>query len=125
MIRRWQRVTGLRGGLIALGLLVGWTAVGLAQSRERLGYWRAQYPELTRTADPRADKAHSIFQRLVQVAGTRPGKVPRLFIAAPPAIPGISRSLLPSRMAGSFCPRGCWISVIEIRRRAMTVWHLC
>jgi tetratricopeptide (TPR) repeat protein len=56
--------------------------VGLAQSRDHIGYWRAQYPELTSTADPRVDKARSIFQRLVQVAGTRSGKVPQLFIAA-------------------------------------------
>ena len=84
MIPRWQQVTGLRRGLIALGLLVGWTAVGLAQSREHnhIEYWRKQYQELTPTTDPRVDNARSIFQRLVQVAGTRSGKVPQLFIAA-------------------------------------------
>jgi tetratricopeptide (TPR) repeat protein len=84
MIRRWQPVTGLRGGLIALGLLVGWTAGGLAQSRDynHIGYWRDQYQELTPTTDPRVDQARRIFQRLVQVAGTRAGKVPQLFIAA-------------------------------------------
>lgn len=82
MIRRWQHVTGLRGGLIALGLLVAWTAVGLAQSRDTIGYWRTQYQELAPTADPRVDQARRIFQRLVQVAGTRSGKMLQLFIAA-------------------------------------------
>jgi Zn-dependent protease with chaperone function len=64
-----------------LGLLIGWTAVGLAQPRERIEDWR-KYQELTRAADPRADKAHSIFKRLLQVAGTRPDVVPQLFITA-------------------------------------------
>jgi len=82
MMRRGQRITGLRGSLIALGILIGWTAVGLAQPREHIGDWRTQYQELARTADPRADKAHSIFKRLLQVAGTRPDVVPQLFITA-------------------------------------------
>jgi hypothetical protein len=82
MMRRGQRITGLRGSLIALGILIGWTAVGLAQPREHIGDWRTQYQELARTADPRADKAHSIFKRLLQVAGTRPDVVPQLFIIA-------------------------------------------
>ena len=80
-MRRWQRVTGLRGGLIALALLIGCTTVGLAQSIESIEYWR-QYKELTSTVEPRVADAHRIFQRLVQVAGTRSNKVPRLFITA-------------------------------------------
>jgi tetratricopeptide (TPR) repeat protein len=43
-------------------------------------YWRTKYHELTPAADPRAAKAHTIFQRLVQVAGKRPGVVPQLVI---------------------------------------------
>jgi tetratricopeptide (TPR) repeat protein len=55
--------------------------VGLAQSKDNIGYWRDQYQELTPAVDPRVDQARRIFQRLVQVAGTRSGKVPQLFIA--------------------------------------------
>jgi hypothetical protein len=61
MIWRWQQVIGLRGGLIALGLLVAWTAVGLAQSRDTIGYWRDQYQELTPAVDPRVDQARRIL----------------------------------------------------------------
>jgi tetratricopeptide (TPR) repeat protein len=61
-------------------LLAGCVAVAAAPSRERIDYWRTKYQELQ--ADPRAARAQVIFQRLVQVAGKRPGVVPRLFIAA-------------------------------------------
>jgi predicted Zn-dependent protease len=67
---------------IAIMLLVGYAAAVTAQSRERIEYWRGKYQELKATDDPRAAKAHAIFQRLVQVAGKRPGVIPRLFIAA-------------------------------------------
>jgi tetratricopeptide (TPR) repeat protein len=64
----------------AIVLLIG--SAALAQPKERLEYWRTKYQELTPTRDPRAARAHAIFQRIVQVAGTRAGVVPRLFIAA-------------------------------------------
>jgi tetratricopeptide (TPR) repeat protein len=66
----------------AIMLLVGSAAVVAAQSRERLEYWRAKYQELKSTDDPRAARAHAIFQRIGQVAGKRPGVAPRLFITA-------------------------------------------
>jgi len=58
--------------------------VGYAQAdnpRERLDYWQNNFEELTVEEDPRAGKAHDIFNRLLRVAGQRPGVVPRLFIA--------------------------------------------
>jgi tetratricopeptide (TPR) repeat protein len=45
-----------------------------------LEYWRTKYHELTPAADPRAARAHVIFERLVQVAGKRPGVMPQLVI---------------------------------------------
>ena len=53
-----------------------------AQSREQIEYWRTGYQELKPTDDPRAAKAHMIFQKIVQVAGRRAGMQPRLFIIA-------------------------------------------
>lgn len=66
---------------MALGLLIGWTAMGLAQSRDHIGYWRDKYQELAPTSDARVANARRIFEQLVQVAGTRLGKTPQLFIA--------------------------------------------
>ena len=66
----------------AVLLLCGTVAAVIAQSLERIEYWRTNYQELTPAADPRAATAHAIFAQLVQVAGTRPGVVPRLFITA-------------------------------------------
>src|SRR5215831_3496232 len=66
---------------MVLLIVVGCAVMAAAQSRERIEYWRTTYEELKATADPRAAKAQTIFARLVQVAGTRPGVVPRLFIA--------------------------------------------
>lgn len=79
-MRRKDR-SQLRGLATALILLVS-CAAATAQPRERVEYWRTKYQELKPTDDPRAAKAHAIFQRVVQVAGKRPGVVPRLFIAA-------------------------------------------
>src|SRR5262245_25453416 len=70
----------------AIVLLVGSAAVVGAQSREQsrgdIAYWRTRYQELQPTEDPRVARAQDIFQRVVQVAGKRPGVVPRLFITA-------------------------------------------
>ncbi len=68
--------------VLALILLMGGTTSAVAQALEQIEHWRTQYQELKTTDDPRAAKAHAIFQRLVQVAGKRPGIVPRLHIVA-------------------------------------------
>lgn len=75
-----KRESGLPEWAMALLVLLGWAAVAAAQSREHVEYWRTHYQELRPTEDPRAAKAHTIFQRLVQVAGKRPGVMPHLFI---------------------------------------------
>lgn len=48
---------------------------------ETIDFWQRQYEELKPENDLRAKRAHEIFNRLVKTAGTRPGVVPRLFIA--------------------------------------------
>ena len=67
---------------LTLTLLMGGAITAVAQSREQIEYWRTGYQELKPTDDPRAAKAHMIFQKLVQVAGRRAGMQPRLFIVA-------------------------------------------
>ena len=52
-----------------------------AHPMERMDYWQTNYTELLPTDDPRAARAHVIFTRVLQVAGRRPGIVPRIFIA--------------------------------------------
>ena len=79
-MRTTRLMSGLRGLALALMVLMGCAASGAAQSRERIDYWRTKYQELQPTDAPRAQQAQNIFQRLVQVAGKRPGVVPRLFI---------------------------------------------
>jgi tetratricopeptide (TPR) repeat protein len=61
---------------------MGATTAAWAQSRAQIAYWRTAYAELKPEDDPRAAKAHDFFQRLVQVAGKRPGTQPRLYIIA-------------------------------------------
>ena len=46
-----------------------------------IDFWQRQYEELTPENDSRAKRAHEIFDLLVKTAGSRPGVVPRLFIA--------------------------------------------
>ncbi|HEY7491163.1 MAG TPA: hypothetical protein VIH59_08665, partial [Candidatus Tectomicrobia bacterium] len=72
--------SGLRGLALMFLVLGGSAAAVAAQSRDQSDYWRTKYQELKPTDDPRAATAHTIFQRLVQVAGQRPGVLPRLFI---------------------------------------------
>ena len=76
-MRGWSRLHPLAAALILL--LSGITAI-TAQPLERIEYWRTTYQELTPAQDPRAAAAHAVFAQLVQVAGKRPGVVPRLFI---------------------------------------------
>src|SRR5438128_2610038 len=80
MQTRFQSCQCLLAVVLVL-LLSGVTAV-TAQSIERIEYWRTKYQELTPAHDPRAATAQTIFEQLVQVAGKRPGVVPRLFITA-------------------------------------------
>lgn len=61
-----------------LVLPVGMSA---ANPMERIDYWQKNYDELRPQDDVRAKRAHAIFNRVLQAAGTRPGVVPRLFIA--------------------------------------------
>src|SRR5262245_16396523 len=77
-----QRSCGWQEWAVALLVLLGCAAAAAAQSREQehVEYWRKNYQELRPTEDARAATAYTIFQRLVQVAGTRPGVVPRLLI---------------------------------------------
>src|SRR5262245_23091736 len=77
-----RNLAGFHGLTTALLIFVGWSAAVAIEPRDRIEYWRAQYPELTATADQRAATAHAIFQRIVQVAGRRAGVTPQLFIAA-------------------------------------------
>ena len=48
--------------------------------KDRIDYWQKNYDELLPRDDPRAARAHEIFQRVLDAAGRRPGVVPRLFI---------------------------------------------
>jgi len=48
--------------------------------KNRIDYWQNTYDELLPKDDPRAARAHDIFQRVLNAAGSRPGVMPRLFI---------------------------------------------
>ena len=98
-------------------------AVAAQPIEERIEYWRTKYQELKPTDDPRAARAHAIFQRVVQVAGTRRGW--SRGCSSPPVIRGISRSPSPSRMAGLSCRSASWTSATRTRRGATTGWRLC
>lgn len=69
-----------------LGLITTITFLSVVPSsaaenpKERIDYWLNNYSELKPKDDPRAEKAHKIFGRVLKVAGKRPGVVPRFFI---------------------------------------------
>jgi tetratricopeptide (TPR) repeat protein len=48
---------------------------------ESIDYWQSNYDELRPEKDQQAKRAYEIFERLLKAAGSRPGLVPRLFIA--------------------------------------------
>jgi len=48
---------------------------------ETIDFWQRHYEEIKPENDARAKRAHEIFSRLVNAAGSRPGVVPRLFIS--------------------------------------------
>jgi tetratricopeptide (TPR) repeat protein len=70
----------LRELTLTLTLLMGCAIAAAAQSREQIEYWRTAYQELKPNDNPRAATAHTIFQKIVQVAGKRAGVQLRLFI---------------------------------------------
>ena len=45
-------------------------------SPEKIDYWRQRYQELLPEQDPRVARAHEIFKRVLQVAGTPRGTRP-------------------------------------------------
>jgi tetratricopeptide (TPR) repeat protein len=65
---------------MAVLVLTACAATVAANPKERLEYWRQNYQELLPTEDPHAARAHAIFQRLLHVAGYKPGVMPRLYI---------------------------------------------
>lgn len=68
-------------GLLAITIVWGGGAVAEAQpDPNRIEYWRSRFRELKPAEDPRVQKAHDIFQRLIQVAGRRSDVHPKLFI---------------------------------------------
>jgi Zn-dependent protease with chaperone function len=69
------------GGAVAILIVTIATSTAVANLKERIDYWRNNYEELTGADDPRVDRAHEIFKRIVDAAGKQPGVVPRLFIA--------------------------------------------
>jgi tetratricopeptide (TPR) repeat protein len=66
--------------LALLAILATDVVASAQQDKNRITYWRAKYRELKPTDDPRVSQARDIFYRLVQVAGSRPGVVPKLYI---------------------------------------------
>ena len=67
-------------GLLPLLLLLVPALTFADDARARIGFWKANYGELTPADDPRAGRAAEIFARVLVAAGQRPGVVPRLFI---------------------------------------------
>jgi tetratricopeptide (TPR) repeat protein len=70
----------LIGCATLIACLAVWSATARVDPRERIDYWRKNYEELSPRDDPRAHRAHKIFNRVLNAAGQRPGVVPRLFI---------------------------------------------
>jgi tetratricopeptide (TPR) repeat protein len=72
------------GRIAAACVLLGAVASQAAEPnpRERIDFWRRNYPEVRPEADVRAQRAQTIFERLVRIAGRRPGVEPRLLVIA-------------------------------------------
>jgi hypothetical protein len=77
--RQFCRVFGCT---MAWGVLPGSITTAAADSIEDIGYWRRFSQELTPAHDPRAAKAHAIFDRLVEVADKRRDVKLQLWITA-------------------------------------------
>ena len=76
MLRR-QRLCWVTLFLI-LGLLTA-SMSHAVQTGDQIGYWRKSYGQVS-LDDPCAQKAHTVFNRVVQAAGTRPERTPSLLI---------------------------------------------
>ena len=68
-------LTSLLGSVTAHASLV-------PDPKERVEYWRKNYTELSDAGDRRVTKAQSIFERVLNAAGSRHGVHPRLLIIA-------------------------------------------
>ncbi len=77
-----QRKRGYRAWHSALAIIVltGAFSSALANPKERIDYWRNNYVELTAADDPRVERAHDIFERVLHAADRTLGVTPRLFI---------------------------------------------
>jgi tetratricopeptide (TPR) repeat protein len=76
-MRNLYRILGV---VTAITLLFSFVVGASENPKERIDFWQKNYQELKPDQDPRAQKAHEIFERLLSAAGRRPGVVPRLFI---------------------------------------------
>lgn len=68
-----------------LALVVGLTLQSFANSatpQESLTFWSSNYDTPDPASDPQIATAQSIFEKLLRVAGSRPGVVPRLLVIA-------------------------------------------
>jgi len=65
---------------LAILLLTGALSNAFANPKEQIDYWRNNYVELTPADDPRVERAHDIFDRVLHAAGRSLGVLPRLFI---------------------------------------------
>jgi tetratricopeptide (TPR) repeat protein len=63
-------------------ITLGFYLIGEAYEnpKERIDFWQKNFDELQPDQDSRAKNAHEIFHRLLDVAGKKPGVIPRLFI---------------------------------------------
>ncbi|WP_179131310.1 tetratricopeptide repeat protein [Candidatus Entotheonella palauensis] len=65
---------------LAIVMVAGAFSNAFANPKERIDFWRNNYVELTAADDPRVERAHDIFERILHAAGRTLGVVPRLFI---------------------------------------------
>jgi len=85
--------------LVFLILVMFVTGISLADSsaidnpKNRIDFWQNNYEELKPSNDLLAARAHQIFKRVLNAAGSRPGVFPRLFIV------NIESNLIPLAIA--------------------------
>jgi tetratricopeptide (TPR) repeat protein len=66
--------------IMAISALSAHSAFAEDSSKNRIDYWVNNFDELTPQDDSYAKRAHIIFGRVLNAAGSRPGVLPRLFI---------------------------------------------
>jgi len=76
-MRDFHRILGV---VTVITLFFSFSAQASENPKERIDFWQKNYQELQPDQDPRAKRAHEIFNRLLNAAGKRPGVIPRLFI---------------------------------------------